>query len=84
MAAAVSGGIDSMVMLDILLKSGLRPLVINFEHGIRGKESEADSAFVAESAEKLGLRWRVIPLDVPAYASEKGMSPEEAARELRV
>lgn len=83
MAAAVSGGIDSMVMLDILLKSGLRPLVINFEHGIRGKESEADSAFVAESAEKLGLQWRVIPLDVPAYASEKGMSPEEAARELR-
>ena len=48
---AVSGGVDSVVLLR-LLKDGEKEfgytlIAVNFEHGIRGVESEKDSAFVA-------------------------------------
>ena len=41
--AAVSGGVDSMVMLNLLKKSGADVVVINVEHGIRGALSKRDS-----------------------------------------
>ena len=72
-----------MVMLDMLLKQGISPAVINFEHGIRGEESTSDSAFVADRAKELGLDCRVIALDAPGYAARNGKGIEEAARELR-
>ena len=81
---AVSGGVDSMVMADMMLKSGADVrLIINFEHGIRGLSSEKDSAFVAEYAEKHDIECRVVKLDVLKYAGENGLGTEEAARVLR-
>ena len=47
---AVSGGRDSMCMLHFFIENaGRLPAftVLNFEHGLRGEESSADSAFVA-------------------------------------
>ena len=59
-AVAVSGGSDSMCLLSALTEGGLadasRIVVVNVEHGIRGEESERDSAFVAEYCAKHGLR----------------------------
>lgn len=81
---AVSGGVDSMVMADMMLKSGADVrLIINFEHGLRGLTSERDSAFVAEYAEKHDIECRVVKLDVLKYAGENGLGTEEAARVLR-
>ena len=82
-AAAVSGGADSMVMLDMMLKEGIKPFVINFEHGIRGEESVIDSEFVAKKAAEYGLECRVVALDAPGYSAARGIGVEEAARELR-
>lgn len=84
---AVSGGADSVCMLHMLKKLetelGIKVFCAHYEHGLRGEESLRDMQFV----ENLCSRWRVDFAgergDVPAYAAQKGMSTEEAARELR-
>jgi tRNA(ile)-lysidine synthetase len=64
---AVSGGVDSIVLLDFLSiffekkngKDWVRKnlIIAHFEHGIRGKESEDDLEFVRELAKKYDLRF---------------------------
>ena len=64
---AVSGGVDSVVLLDFLVrffrnKNGQKWLeenliVAHFEHGIRGKESQEDCEFVRRLAEKDRLKF---------------------------
>ncbi len=64
---AVSGGVDSIVLLDFLRnffekkngKDWVRKnlIIAHFEHGIRGKESEDDLEFVRELAKKYDLRF---------------------------
>ena len=56
---------------------------VHVEHGIRGEESEADARFVEALCESLQIPVRIIRVDAPAYAAERGLSLEEAARELR-
>jgi tRNA(Ile)-lysidine synthase len=80
---AVSGGVDSMVMLDLGLKSGADIAVINFEHGIRGEESKKDSEFVAEVCRRQGIRLLRFSLDVPARSAQDKESMELAARKMR-
>lgn len=54
---AVSGGIDSVVLLDMLVKSGEHHLVVaHFDHGMRD-DSAADARFVQELAKKYGLEF---------------------------
>ena len=56
---AVSGGIDSMVLLDVLTQPGLslrdRLAVVHFNHQLREKESDADAEFVEKVASAYGL-----------------------------
>ena len=56
---AVSGGLDSMVLLDLLIKAELklksRLVVAHFNHQLRGVESDADAFFVKETARSYGL-----------------------------
>ncbi len=80
---AVSGGADSMCLLHLLWSGGYAVTAAHFEHGIRGEESLRDACFVGDFC-----RDRHIPFvqgrgDTPSYAREKGLSTEEAARELR-
>ncbi len=60
---AVSGGIDSCVLLDLLsrLKSdlGFTIYILHFNHKTRGKESERDEIFVTELAEQYGVDIRL-------------------------
>ena len=81
---AVSGGADSVCLLDLVRRLGdVTVLCAHFDHGIRGAESARDAAFV----EALCKEWAV-PFfpgrgDVPAYAAANGLSIETAAREMR-
>ncbi|WP_178087607.1 tRNA lysidine(34) synthetase TilS [Methylacidimicrobium cyclopophantes] len=53
----VSGGLDSCVLLDALVLSGKRPIVLHFDHGWR-PESGEDAAFVGRLAASYGLPYR--------------------------
>lgn len=67
--AAVSGGIDSVVMLDKLVRQGGRPVVAHVDHGIRGT-SDRDEAFVRQLAESYGLPYVSTRLELGSGASE--------------
>ena len=84
--AAVSGGLDSMVLLDLLhrlsLETGFRLAVAHLEHQLR-PESAADAAFVALAASSRGLDYIGDAAGVEAYARQYGLSLEDAGRRLR-
>jgi tRNA(Ile)-lysidine synthase len=84
---AVSGGIDSVALLRLLIELrrelGFVLSVVHFNHGLRGAESEADQEFVAGLARKHGLDFLGASGDVALLASEEHSGVEAAARELR-
>lgn len=80
---AVSGGVDSMSLLFLLKKLGYPLIALHFEHGIRGEESRADAEFVRGFCAREDIPFLSQSAGVPAYAKERGMSLEAAARELR-
>ena len=86
MAAAVSGGVDSVVLLDKLARArkelDIELMVINVEHGIRA-ESKADSLFVKELAAGYGVPFFCFEVDSPSFAKANKLSEETAARILR-
>jgi tRNA(Ile)-lysidine synthase len=86
LVAAVSGGVDSMVLLDILdgLRSqlALKLHVAHLDHQLR-LESAEDCDFVAAVAAQRGLSCTCGREDVAAYAKNKRLSLEDAARRLR-
>ena len=84
---AVSGGIDSVAMLRLLLELrgelGIVLSVVHFNHGLRGAESDADQEFVAGLAREHGLEFYCESGDVARLAADEGSGVEAAARELR-
>lgn len=84
---AVSGGVDSMVLLELLRRVapelGVRIAVAHFNHGLRGAESDGDERFVRNAADRLNLMFVGGAGDVSGLAGRKGISIEMAARELR-
>ena len=81
--AAVSGGIDSMVMLHLLHDAGVNPTVAHCNFGLRGDESNLDDVFVKTEADRLGIQCRTKRFDTAAYAVQNSLSTQMAARELR-
>lgn len=85
--AAVSGGRDSMCLLDVLVslreKLGFRLAACHFNHQLRGAESRGDEAFVEKYCQRLGVPIVIGRGDVRARATQLGESVEEAARVLR-
>ncbi len=81
--AAVSGGVDSMVMLNLLKKSGADVVVINVEHGIRGALSKRDSKFVKNYCKRHEIECLSYAVDSLGYSTENNVSVELAARTLR-
>jgi tRNA(Ile)-lysidine synthase len=86
LVAAVSGGVDSMVLLDLLarlrLSLGFALHVAHVDHALRSA-SAADADWVATRAGDYGLRFHRHRVDVARYASEGGLSLEAAGREVR-
>ncbi len=81
---AVSGGVDSVVMLDVLSNLGYENAVIaHCNFNLRGKESDEEEEFVKHLAAKYGLDIYVKHFDTLEYASNKKISVEMAARNLR-
>jgi tRNA(Ile)-lysidine synthase len=84
---AVSGGIDSVALLRLLLELrqeiGMVLSVVHFNHKLRGAESDADQEFVANLAREDGLELFVNAGDAAKYAQEEHCGLEAAARELR-
>lgn len=84
---AVSGGIDSVALLRLLLELrgelGIVLSVVHFNHRLRGVESDSDEQFVSELARAHGLEFLSEGNDVAGHAARDGVSIETAARELR-
>ncbi len=84
---AVSGGADSVALLRLLLELraelGVVLAVAHFNHGLRGEDSEADEAFVADLARHHGLEFFAGRADVREHALAAKLSVEAAGRELR-
>lgn len=78
----VSGGADSVVLLDVLRRGGYECVVAHCNFHLRGAESDRDEAFVrglVMAEERLVVK----SFDTSGYAQERGISIELAARELR-
>lgn len=80
---AISGGVDSMVLLDCFNKLTLNIEVAHFNFQLRGKESDQDEEMVKEICSKNNIPFNRNTVNTNAYALEKGLSIQEAARELR-
>jgi len=85
--AAISGGADSMVMLDLLhrysVKHNKKLHGLHVHHGLRGKLADADQQLVEESCQAIGIDCFTSQVDVKRYAEEHGVSLEMAGRALR-
>lgn len=83
----ISGGADSVCLFLQLNKLkeriGITLRAVTVEHGIRGDDSERDAEFSRALCESHGVECRVVHVDAPRRAEEKGISLEEAARQLR-
>jgi len=82
LAAAVSGGADSLCLLGLLLDLGHRPVVAHVDHSLR-PESAAEAAQVGELARSLGLEFALARVQPRALAAARKWSLEEASRHLR-
>ena len=84
---AVSGGPDSVCLLDLLRELApelsLSLHVAHLDHGFRGEESAGEARFVERLARSLDMAVTVERRDVPAYCAERGLSAQEGAREVR-
>lgn len=68
---AVSGGVDSVTLLDMFSKTKHHIVVAHVDHGIRGAESEADARFVAALAANYKVPFVSTALHLPAHSSEE-------------
>lgn len=84
---AVSGGLDSLVLLHILRRLSIahrwRLAVAHFNHQLRGRASDADETLVRHAAAALKLPFVAGRADVKAFARRSKLSLEMAARKLR-
>ena len=84
---SVSGGADSMALLSVLhrLQSTYRLTltVAHVNHQLRSDEAIRDALFVERHADKLGLPFHKVDVDVKALKRRTGLSPQHAARQLR-
>ncbi|MBI5208152.1 MAG: tRNA lysidine(34) synthetase TilS [Candidatus Firestonebacteria bacterium] len=85
---AVSGGADSIALLYIFnnlqKKINISLQVAHFNHGFRGKESDADAKFVKNLCVKLGIPCTINKKNIPQLLKKNiGLSPQDFSRKLR-
>ncbi|MEP6514071.1 MAG: tRNA lysidine(34) synthetase TilS, partial [Parafilimonas sp.] len=80
---AVSGGIDSIVLTDLIYKAKFNFTIAHCNFQLRGEESERDETFVKTLTEKYGNEILIKKFDTEKFAKENKLSIQEAARKLR-
>jgi tRNA(Ile)-lysidine synthase len=80
---AISGGIDSMVLLDLMMKVNANFAVAHCNFKLRGEDSDNDELLVSDFCEKKNLFLYKIQFETQNYAYKKKISIQMAARELR-
>ncbi len=80
---AVSGGIDSMVMVDLFHRSRISFTIAHCNFGLRGIESDGDELLVGSVANKYKAGFVTKFFNTEEYAKKKNISIQVAARELR-
>lgn len=87
LVAAVSGGVDSVVMLDALFilseKLGFELFIAHYNHNLRGESSQNDVKFVEQKASNYGLQFFSSEGNVKQFSEKNDLSIEAAARTLR-
>ena len=86
-AVGVSGGADSMALLNVLLELkdefGMNIIACHVNHCIRGETADRDEKFVAEACKRLGVDVRILRADVPGTAKKMHLGVEECGRRIR-
>ncbi|MBF9143389.1 tRNA lysidine(34) synthetase TilS [Hymenobacter properus] len=80
---AVSGGLDSVVLLDILHRLKVQVAVAHCHFGLRGEDADADEQFVRKLAKQYGLPYFAEFFRTKEFAEQEGISTQMAARLLR-
>jgi tRNA(Ile)-lysidine synthase len=80
---AISGGIDSMVMLHLFQQAGFTTAVAHCNFQLRGKDADGDEEFVSATAQQLNIPCFVNRFETAQYAELTKLSTQMAARELR-
>ena len=81
---AVSGGVDSITLLDIFVnlkdEMEFELAVVHFNHKLRDKESDRDQRFVEKVCKHNSIKLYKASADIQKFAEDKSLSIEEAAR----
>lgn len=79
----LSGGMDSMVLIDVLARLGYHCIAAHCNFHLRGAESDRDARFVKEWCEDAGIPLVSVDFNTRRHAADNKLSIEMAARELR-
>ena len=81
----LSGGADSVCLMDLLYKGGYTVVAAHVNFHLRGSESDRDEVFVRDLCRKSYPEAKLVvrSFDTIGYAQEKRLSVEMAARDLR-
>ena len=80
---AVSGGVDSVVLCELVARSGFAFAIAHCNFQLRGEESERDELFVSALSKNYGCEVLVKKFDTETYAEKNKVSIQVAARQLR-
>lgn len=80
---AVSGGKDSMVLLDLLQRGNFQIGVAHVNFQLRKNDSDEDEAFIRDYCKHRNIPFFTTTFETKHYAAAHGISTQMAARELR-
>ena len=83
LVVGLSGGADSVALMEVLLRLGYDCVAAHCNFHLRGEESDQDAEFVREWCKGRGVSLKTIDFDTYKYAEDNKISIEMAARDLR-
>ncbi|MBK6263929.1 tRNA lysidine(34) synthetase TilS [Marivirga sp. S37H4] len=80
---AISGGVDSVVLADLLFQNGFKFEMAHMNFQLRGEDSHKDQSFVESLAQKYQVSCHVKKVEITSLDHKKGKSTQMQARQLR-